>query len=432
MSAHRIAFDLFKAAVDGFVGIPDPGDTNTITVNVSPAYVELVTAAAETRTLADPTAGGQELVLTLKTDGGTCTITASSAYDQSGSTSLTFDDVNDSVRFYSITDGSGTFAWRVAGSDGVGGIVTETSGFDLNGVADAGIMDADGDTTISAPTDDQIDVELGGVDHVVLKSVAAADAATTTSIQEIAFTSPVDTTGTNTHNGITIDLTIGNASGGTNTVNGIAFDNITGDAQVIENALNIGSGWASGIAFQAAAASYATLLTDVNDNEVLETQAIASAVNHVGISNAATGNAAIIEALGGDTDVGFDLTPKGTGDVNLVSGHVIMGDGGTVTQATDINTTVVLNTESGQITTVSTTLAAGVDATFTVTNSAVAAQDVVICNTGSYGGTADGIPICNTESVGAGTFDINIRNTGAVALDAVVVINFAVVGGSAT
>lgn len=35
---------------------------------------------------------------------------------------------------------------------------------DVNGVADAIILDADGDTTISAPTDDQIDIEVNGAD----------------------------------------------------------------------------------------------------------------------------------------------------------------------------------------------------------------------------------------------------------------------------
>jgi hypothetical protein len=35
---------------------------------------------------------------------------------------------------------------------------------DLNGIADALVLDDDGDTTISAPTDDQIDIEIAGAD----------------------------------------------------------------------------------------------------------------------------------------------------------------------------------------------------------------------------------------------------------------------------
>lgn len=44
---------------------------------------------------------------------------------------------------------------------------------DLDGLADALVLDADADTTISSPTDDQIDIEIGGSDIVVL--LAALD-----------------------------------------------------------------------------------------------------------------------------------------------------------------------------------------------------------------------------------------------------------------
>ena len=40
--------------------------------------------------------------------------------------------------------------------------------FDVNGVADALILDADADTTISAPTDDQIDIEVAGADDFTI------------------------------------------------------------------------------------------------------------------------------------------------------------------------------------------------------------------------------------------------------------------------
>lgn len=127
--------------------------------------------------------------------------------------------------------------------------VLQTGGrFDVNGIADALVIDADGDTSISAPTDDQIDIELNSVDHVVLKAVATADAAATTNIQEIIFTSPVDTTGTNTHNALNIDIEVGNATGGTNTVRGIMIDGVTADAQVTEEAIRVGSGWPVGLA----------------------------------------------------------------------------------------------------------------------------------------------------------------------------------------
>lgn len=55
-----------------------------------------------------------------------------------------------------------------------GNIITISSTIDLNGVADALILDADQDTTISAPTDDQIDFEAGGADVATLTASGLA------------------------------------------------------------------------------------------------------------------------------------------------------------------------------------------------------------------------------------------------------------------
>lgn len=53
----------------------------------------------------------------------------------------------------------------VAGQEVTGGIVLAADqSVDLNGIADALVLDADTDTTISAPTDDQIDIEVAGAD----------------------------------------------------------------------------------------------------------------------------------------------------------------------------------------------------------------------------------------------------------------------------
>lgn len=144
-----------------------------------------------------------------------------------------------------------TQALSIEGTVLSGGVLLGTGQLaDLNGEADALVLSADGNTTISAPTNGQIDIEMNSVDHVVMKGVASADAATTTNIVEIAFTSPVDTTGTNVHNALNIDIEIGNASGGTNSVNAIAIDNITGDAQVVETGILLGTGFDVGIDMQ--------------------------------------------------------------------------------------------------------------------------------------------------------------------------------------
>lgn len=101
--------------------------------------------------------------------------------------------------------------------------------------------------------------------------------------------------------------------------------------------------------------------------------------------------------------------------------------GGTVTQETSITTAVELNKLCGQITTVSMTLAAGVDASFTLTNSTIDASDVVVASIKSYGGSADGIPVVSVVATANGSCVLNIRNTGATTLDALAVINFAVI-----
>ena len=51
--------------------------------------------------------------------------------------------------------------------------------------------------------------------------------------------------------------------------------------------------------------------------EILILDAIASAVNEITIANAATGNAPTLSATGGDTNIDINLTPKGTGELNV-------------------------------------------------------------------------------------------------------------------
>ena len=54
---------------------------------------------------------------------------------------------------------------------------------------------------------------------------------------------------------------------------------------------------------------------DTNGNELLQVTATASAVNQVVLANAATGNAPTLTAAGDDTNIGFKLVGKGTGEI---------------------------------------------------------------------------------------------------------------------
>lgn len=59
----------------------------------------------------------------------------------------------------------------------------------------------------------------------------------------------------------------------------------------------------------------AVALQDTNANEILKVAQVASAVNEVTLTNAATATAPIISATGGDTNINLKLLPKGTGVV---------------------------------------------------------------------------------------------------------------------
>jgi len=101
------------------------------------------------------------------------------------------------------------------------------------------------------------------------------------------------------------------------------------------------------------------------------------------------------------------------------------GAGGAVTQATSKSTGVTLNKVCGQITTNNASLAAGAEVSFTVTNSAIAATDVVVVSIAS-GGTASAYAAVVT-AVAAGSFVITLTNLSGGALGEALVINFAVV-----
>ncbi|MPZ70944.1 MAG: hypothetical protein GEU71_15685 [Actinobacteria bacterium] len=118
------------------------------------------------------------------------------------------------------------------------------------------------------------------------------------------------------------------------------------------------------------------------------------------------------------------------GDAELVAGTLDVQDGGAVTQLTNKSTGVTLNTHSGQITMNAAELAAAAEATFTVTNSTIAATDVVIVNHASAG--TGGAYAVGITAVAAGSFDITVTNLSAGALSEAIVINFVVIHGAAS
>lgn len=103
------------------------------------------------------------------------------------------------------------------------------------------------------------------------------------------------------------------------------------------------------------------------------------------------------------------------------------GAGGAVTQITSAGTGVTLNRPTGQITTVSLSTAPGAEEEFTLTNSTITINDVVACST-TYAGA--GTPSITAKGLANGSCRIVITNLHpSNALNAVVVINFAVIRG---
>lgn len=98
-------------------------------------------------------------------------------------------------------------------------------------------------------------------------------------------------------------------SGGTLT---LADDQISGD--------KVSGGTADGLSLDGAALvsglnTNGQTLDDTNGNELLSFGVTASAVNHVSLTNAATGNGPTVKPAGDDTNADLNVEAKGTGNV---------------------------------------------------------------------------------------------------------------------
>ena len=101
------------------------------------------------------------------------------------------------------------------------------------------------------------------------------------------------------------------------------------------------------------------------------------------------------------------------------------GSGGTVTQATNKTTAVTLNKINGEIVMDAAALADDATAAFTLTNSTIAATDVVIVNVASVG-TAGAYQV-TVGAVAAGSCSISVLNVSGGPLSQAIKLNFAVI-----
>jgi len=105
-------------------------------------------------------------------------------------------------------------------------------------------------------------------------------------------------------------------------------------------------------------------------------------------------------------------------------GYTAAGQG-TVTQATDKSTAVTLNKPAGRITMNGAALAANTAVSFTLNNSFISSNDLIIVNV-SAGGTA-GAYTTYVSSMTAGSAVLTLRNMTAGSLSEAVVLNYAIV-----
>jgi len=99
---------------------------------------------------------------------------------------------------------------------------------------------------------------------------------------------------------------------------------------------------------------------------------------------------------------------------------------GAVTQATSKSTAVTLDKSAGRITMNNASLATATNATFTLNNALISANDAVIL-TISGGQTTPGSYNVFANSLAAGSVSITLRNISGGSLSEAVVINFAII-----
>ena len=261
-------------------------------------------------------------------------------------------------------------------------------------------LDADGDTSITADTDDQVDWELGGADVFVMKDFGASTVTTDTTeyLFEILDTTNVMTAGTNSLAALNIDLGIGNSTAGTNSVYGILIDNISQDAQNTETAIALGgTGWdvgfdVAGNVIDLDADNDTSITADTDDQVDFEISGADEWVFGADQLDATDGQIVNIGAAGTDFTTAGGLTLAGPFSMSPGASDTAVVSGTTLTPVTSM---LVITATSTMTATHNVTMA----------SCSVAGQFVALtCNSGS-----SDITISEGSTLEAG---------GAIALDA--------------
>ncbi len=414
--------------------INDDGDATSL-ANTLTGTIRLVSVGAdETRTLAIPLKIGLKLTLVMETDGGDIVVTVGNpGYDEAGNTTLTFNNTGEWCKLESMMSATGAFVWRLTASEGVVGPIPRSMGVQITDPANGGAISptatgtvrlvsvgADETRTIASPTRVGIQITLvmetdGGDIGVTVASPGYDEAGNTLltfdntgewcKLESMLSASATFCWRLVSYEGVigpglvVDDMTLTDLTATTVTVSGLSgLQNITASGTLVVTGTTTTAG--------------------LTDSTTIAGQAATFALT-VGITGATTCAA---------------ITASGVGTFNAgagIEGDLTMLDGGVVTQGTSITTGVTLNTHSGQITTVASTLAAGAEATFTVTNSKVTALDTISVTVNDVGNTT-ATAVAFAREAAAGSFDIIITNLGTSALNGTLVINFNVMSGASS
>ena len=88
-------------------------------------------------------------------------------------------------------------------------------------------------------------------------------------------------------------------------------------------------------------------IADANGNELIMLQTASSAVNQLEVTNSATGGAIVVGASGDDSNIDIDISPKGTGEVNIAAAN--LNYAGTAVTSTGAELNLVDGSSAGTI-----------------------------------------------------------------------------------
>ena len=88
-------------------------------------------------------------------------------------------------------------------------------------------------------------------------------------------------------------------------------------------------------------------IADANGNELIMLQTASSAVNQLEITNSASGGSVVVGASGDDSNIDIDISPKGTGEVNIAASN--LNYGGTAVTSTGAELNLVDGSSAGTI-----------------------------------------------------------------------------------